>query len=188
MAATVAVLIIAAAAVVVLIGHRGKASHNPQAGADSPSARTSSPVARGTPTLPGHSGVVTIEPAAAIAPQEAKVAAFLNRYFSAINKHDYSAYLKLFSQPLSGALSAAAFSSGYGTTTDSAVTLRGIEVVGASQVRALVSFTSHQQAAASQTQSSCTAWRISLYLIKHGHRYLLQAPPSGYQASYHPCT
>jgi hypothetical protein len=184
--ASIAVLLIAVAVVIVLVGHRGKAGHTPQAGRGSPTASPSSAVSHGAPqsTVQGH---VTVEPAVAAGPHAAAVAAFLNRYFTAINRHRYTAYERLFSPALRGGLSAAAFSSGYGTTKDSAETLHSIDVIAAGQLNALVTFTSHQQAASSPTHSSCTAWSISLYLIRQGHRYLLEAPPSGYQASYHAC-
>jgi hypothetical protein len=187
MAATTAVLLIAAAVAVVLVRHHGTAGHTPRAAAASTTARPSSSATAGV-SQPTVNGLVTVVPSAATAPHEAAVVAVLNRYFRAINSHAYGAYEKLFSPALRSGLSAAAFSSGFGTTTDSAETLHSIAVIGAGQVDAVVTFTSHQQAADSPTQSSCTAWRISLYLVKERHRYLLEAPPQGYQASYRSCS
>ncbi len=184
MAATLTVLIIAAA-VVLLVGHRGTAGHTPQAGKDSKAARPSSSAAKSAPTV---SGLVTIAPGAATAPHEAAVVAFLNRYFHAINRHDYGAYERLFGPALRGGLSVTKFSAGYGTTRDSAETLRSIRVIGAGQIDALVTFISHQQATDSPTNTTCTGWRISLYLIRQGGRYVLGTPPEGYQPSYHSCS
>jgi hypothetical protein len=131
---------------------------------------------------------VAIDPAAAGAPHEAAVVAVLNRYFSAINDHAYGAYEGLFSPAVRNGLSQATFTAGFGTTRDSAVTLRSISALGTGELEASVTFTSHQQPAASPTHSSCTAWRISLYLVKQGRRYLLTAPPPGYQASFRSCS
>ena len=114
--------------------------------------------------------------------------AVLNRYFSAINDHAYGAYERLFSPAVRNGLSQATFMAGFGTTHDSAVTLRSMSALSTGELEVGVTFTSHQQPAASPSQSSCTAWRISLYLVKQGRRYLLTAPPAGYQASYRSCS
>jgi hypothetical protein len=131
---------------------------------------------------------VAVDPAAASAPHEAAVVAVLNRYFSAINDHAYGAYERLFSPAVRSGLSQATFMAGFGTTHDSAVTLRRMSALGTGELEVSVTFTSHQQPSASPTQSSCTAWQISLYLVKQGRRYLLTAPPPGYQASYRSCS
>ncbi len=112
---------------------------------------------------------------------------FLNRYFDAINAHNFAAYRRLFTPSLRGGLSATAFQSGYGTTRDSAVTLRGVSATAAGEIQALVTFTSHQQASQSPTHSACTDWSISLYLVRNGARYALATPPGGYSASDSAC-
>jgi hypothetical protein len=181
-----AVLIIAAGIAYVLLGHRGTAGHAPPA-ANSRTTTPSAPAASSAP-VSTVSGLVTIAPGAAAAPHEAAIAAFLNHYFRAINSHNYNAYQRLFSPELRSGLTAAAFSSGYGTTRDTAATLKSISVTTAGQIDALVTFTSHQQAADSPTNSTCTAWTISLYLSKSGHRYVLETPPAGYQPTFRSCS
>ena len=131
---------------------------------------------------------MAVAPSAADAPHEAAVVAFLNRYFRAINTHSYSAYQRLFSPALRSGLSAAAFSSGYGTTRDSAATLHSISVTTAGELEATVTFTSHQQAVDSPTNSTCTAWTISLYLSRSRGRYVLQTPPTDYQPTFRSCS
>lgn len=115
------------------------------------------------------------------------MAEFLTRYFTAINAHDYLAYRRLFSATVRDALSRAVFTAGYGTTTDSLARLRYISAIGGGQFDAVITFTSHQRPYQSPSQSSCTRWRISLFLVRNGNGYLLQAPPSGYQASFSAC-
>ena len=113
---------------------------------------------------------------------------FLSRYFTAINSHDYDAYQRLFSVPGRDELSVANFNSGYATSRDSRAVLHSVSVVGPGQLAVLVTFTSHQQPAASPTHTSCTAWSISLYLIRREHRYLMQSPPGNYGAFASSCS
>ncbi len=180
-AALAAALLIAAAIVVVLVRHHDAARH-PQTGAAQRPAPAS--LTTGDATT---DGLVTVEPHAGASPDVAAVAAVLNRYFSAIDRHAYRAYKRLFSPAARGGLSAATFLSGYGTTRDSAATLHSVRVIGAGQIEAVVTFTSHQQSASSPTQSRCTAWQVSLHLVKRGGRYLLDGPPGGRQPSYRRC-
>ncbi len=185
MAAALVVVIIAAAVAALAIAHHG-ASLPPK---PAPPARHSArPSASPSAPAPITSGLVTVAPAAATAKHSAGVIAFLNRYFKAINSHDYPAYQRLFSAGLRGGLSAEAFASGYGTTHDSAVTLTGISSTGTGQLQAAVTFTSHQQPAASPTHSSCTDWTISLYLTAQDHHYKLATPPGSYAAADRACT
>jgi hypothetical protein len=186
LAAAMAVLVITATVAVVLVGQHRHAGHAPPADRPSATARSSSAAPTSAPAATA-AGQLSVDSAVAAAPHKVAIIAFLNRYFSAINHHDYSAYERLFSPALRRKLSAATFSAGFGTTTDSAENLRSIGVLGAGQVDALVTFTSHQVAADSPTNSRCTAWSIALYLIRQGRRYLLVAPPAGYTPSYHTC-
>ena len=187
MAAATTVLIIAAAAAYVLVGHRAPAAPPARAGSPGTAVQPSGPAATSAPAAT-VSGLLTIAPGAATGPHEAAVVAFLNRYFHAINSHSYTAYQKLFSPSLRSGLSATTFSTGYGTTRDSAATLHSISLTTAGELEAAVTFTSHQQATASPTNSTCTAWTISLYLSKDGGRYVLQTPPAGYQPVSRSCS
>jgi hypothetical protein len=185
-AATLIVLIIATGTVLLLLLGRSGPASAPRA---RPAARPTTPAA--SPAVPPASGPpISVAASAASSPNEAAVLSFLTSYFTAINDHDFTAYQQLFSQPLRADLSAPSFSAGYGTTTDSAITLGGIGAIGSGELVAQVTFVSHQQAAASPTNSACTAWSVSLYLIEQGGggSYLLQQPPTGYQASYSACS
>jgi hypothetical protein len=183
------VLVIAAAAAILALGHRGPAGPRPQAGHTGPTAGTSSPAASHPAAAPSAgNSVLAVAKSAAAAPHAAAVVSFLTRYFSAINAHNYDAYRRLFSASLRGGLSASAFSAGYGSTRDSGAVLHSISVVGPGRLTALVTFTSHQQAADSATHSSCTAWRIELYLLRQGHRYVLESPPGRYRAFASSCS
>ena len=183
-AATLVVLIIATGTVLLLLLGRSGPASTPRA---RPAARPTTPAA--SPAVPpARSALISVAGSAASSPHEAAVMTFLTSYFTAINDHDFTAYQQLFSAPLRADLSAPSFSAGYETTTDSAITLGGIEVIGSGELVAQVTFVSHQQAAASPTNSACTAWSVSLYLLQQGDSYLLQQPPTGYQASYSACS
>ncbi len=174
---------------VVLAGHPGTAdraslAHRQTTAASMPSASLRS----ASVPQPTVDGLVTIEPDVATAPHEAAVVAVLNQYFSAIDGHAYRVFERLFSPAARGELSAAMFRLRYGTTRDSAATLRSIGVIGPRQIDAVVTFTSYQQTRFSPTQASCTAWRISLHLIRSGQGYLVNTPPGGEQPSSRSCS
>jgi hypothetical protein len=182
-AATMIVLIIAAGTVLLLLGRTGPASSPRARPADSTTRPTASPA---VPPAPGPQ--ISVAPLAASSPHETAVLSFLASYFTAINDHDFTAYQQLFSPSLRPAESAAAFSAGYRTTTDSAMRLTSIGVIGSGELVAQVTFISHQQPAASPTNTACTAWTVSLYLLQQDGSYLLQQPPAGYQASFTACS
>jgi hypothetical protein len=182
-AGTLTVLIIAAGTALLQLGRAGHVSSPPAR----PAARTSGPAASVTaPPTPGPQ--VSVAPQAASSPYETAVLSFLASYFTAINDHDFTAYQELFRPELRAAESSTAFSAGYGTTTDSAITLTSIGVIGSGELVAQVAFVSHQQPAASPTNSACTEWTVSLYLLQQAGSYELQQPPPGYGASYAACS
>ncbi len=184
-AAAAIVLVIAGASAAILLARHDK----PHVASGPKPATTSSPRPTSAPTAStADGGLITADPPAASAPHSTAVVAFLTRYFTAINDHDYAAYRRLFSPSLRGGLSPTAFASGYGSSKDSQATLHSISVPGAGQIVAAVTFTSHQQATASATNSSCTDWSISLYLIRQGHSYVIESPPAGYQSTSSPCS
>ncbi len=181
-AAAAIVLILAAAGATIALTHRAPPAGHPASGPTSTSTSTSAPR-----PAPRPRPLVTIAPAAASAPQAPAVKAFLIRYFTAINEHDFAAYRSLFSDTQRGGLSAAAFARGYGSSRDSQATLRSIAVGAAGQLVATVSFVSHQQPADSATHSACTSWTISLFLIKQSGAYVIHTPPAGYGATAAAC-
>jgi hypothetical protein len=174
---------IAAGAALSQLGRAGHASPPPARPTAGTSASAASPAA-----LPAPGPQVSVAPLAASSPHETAVLSFLVSYFTAINDHDFTAYQQLFDPELRAAESQTAFSAGYGTTTDSAITLTSIGVIGTGELVAEVTFVSHQQPAASPTDSACTAWTVSLYLLQHDGSYELQQPSAGYQASYTACS
>jgi hypothetical protein len=182
LAAGAAALTIAAGAVILATGPHTAAGGKAAAAAQAQAARSAGTRAGASSQL------VTVSPAAATSSHAAGAAEFLTHYFTAINRHDFAAYRKLFSTPLRGGLSPATFAAGYGTTREAGIVLGSLRVTGPGQVFAVVSFTSHQDAASSPTRSACTAWRIALYLVKHGHHYVMQSPPHSYRASAARCS
>ncbi len=179
-AAAAAVLVICVVTAAVLLSR-----HKPADKGSPRATSTHSPRASAAPVV---NGLVTIEPSAAGESTAPAVVGFLAKYFTAINHHDFAAYRRLFSTSLRGGLSSAAFGRGYGTSRDSLVTLHSVSSAGTAELDAAVTFSSRQQPADSPTHSACTAWVISLYLIKEGRNYVLVSPPAGYQASFSDCS
>lgn len=159
---------------------------SPPAGLVSDGPGTASPADSDPASPAAPPGPVTIAPAVAGDPAAPKIAAFLDRYFSAINAHDYQAYTSVLG-PRMQAPDESQFSSGYGSTKDSAEKLNGISSAANGDTVAKVTFTSHQDATESSTNSTCTQWSISLYLAPDSGSYLLDKPPAGYQSSYSAC-
>ncbi|HSR82653.1 MAG TPA: hypothetical protein VLM11_00545 [Streptosporangiaceae bacterium] len=183
--AAILVVFVTAVLAIALAGHYHVTAAGRLADKVSAAARPS----RSAPAsaVPESQGPVSVYPAAATEPNEAAVVASLNRYFDAINHHDYGVYKRLFLPRLRGGLSAASFSAGFGTTTASVEQLHSINVTGAGEVEALVTFISHQAIAGQPTTSACTAWSIEFYLVRPWRRYLLAARPRWYQASTSSC-
>ena len=190
-------LAVVAAAVVIIAGLGGAAAFELSHGRGerlAPRAASAARQARTTRLAPsaasGH-GVagVAVTVASAVAGDAAlpQVTALLDRYFSAINRHDYAAYAQLLDPQALARSPASAFSSGDGSTADSDETLTGLADTSSGGVAAAVTFTSRQQPADSPDHSACDAWSITLYLVPQGTGYLIGLPPAGYQASYASC-
>jgi hypothetical protein len=191
-AAVAAVVLAAPGGVYALAAGQGQARTGAQpTGRASGSAAPSAAAGQGTPAvvgLPaGATTVVAVAAGAASNPAARRVAALLDRYFTAINRRDYAAYARLLDRRRLRSDPAASFEEGYASTTDSDETLTRISAVGSGNVAASLTFISHQKPAISLDRSSCTLWSITLYLVRHGSGYLIGTPPRGYWASYQAC-
>jgi hypothetical protein len=149
----------------------------------SPPPTTATPA----PPAPGTTIVATTA-AARASPAEPAVAEFVSDYFTAINHHDYQAYVALLDPAQAARETPARFAAGYGTTTDTDATLTSISDLSSGKEAASVTFTSHQAASASPDHSSCDVWHITLYLIPNDSSYLIKRPPSGYEAHVRSCS
>ncbi len=191
--AAVAVVIIAvlggAAAFELRHGHGRPALRGGSAAAPAGTSR-SAPASASGPSGHGATGVaVAVAVASAVRHNAAlpQVIALLDRYFSAINQHDYAAYTRLLDPQALQRSPASAFYAGDGSTTDSRETLTGLADMSSGEMAAAVTFTSNQQPVDSPDHSDCDAWSITLYLVPQGAGYLIGLPPSGYQASFVSC-
>jgi hypothetical protein len=184
--AAILVVLLAAAGAVSLVLEHGRVSRSAPTGRPGVAARPSASAPASV--APAGQNQLIVDPAAATAPDEAAIVAFLNRYFDAINNHSYLIYKRTFILPLRSGISSASFSAEFGTTTDSGEHLRSISVIGGGKVDALVTFLSHQLTAGNPGGATCTAWSIELYLSKRGGRYLQVAQPVWYQAADMRCS
>jgi len=165
-------------------------SGQPTSGASSPAASAtgsaSAPASASPTTSPtGGTSTVAVSSSAAANPSAPQVQALVERYFSAINSHDYAAYNGI--HDAKSQMAQSTFDSGYATTTDSAEELTAISDAGGGELAATLSFVSHQDPAKSINNSSCTKWTIMLYLLPQGNRYLITSTPPGYHAAYAGC-
>ncbi|HEX4258500.1 MAG TPA: hypothetical protein VH089_25660 [Streptosporangiaceae bacterium] len=134
-------------------------------------------------------GTVAVSSSVADNPDANSVTEFLAQYFSAINSHDYQAYVTLLGSQEQASFTESQFEDGYGSTTDSAETLTGISTAANGDTEATVAFTSNQNASQSVDQSeTCTDWDVSLFLENDGTSYLIDSPPPGYRAAHSPCS
>jgi hypothetical protein len=176
-------------------GRAGSATAKPRPshGRASPSPPATSPPASPPPVTPPpgtgtRTGSVTVTRSAARHPQAHAIAAFLSRYFAAINSHNYQRYVALLSPEMAQRVTPDRFASGFAATADSAETLTRISPGRGGLTEAAVTFISHQQPNAANHEESCTNWSISLFLRRTGRGYQIQLPPPGYRAGSTPCT
>ena len=149
------------------------------------STATASPSA--SPKKSAKASTVAVSSSAAAHPAAARVRTLLERYFAAINAHNYAAYNSLLDAQMQQQNPQSKFVSGYASTRDSAAKLTSIANIGGGSVAATVTFTSHQSPADSINNSSCTAWTITLYLQPQGGSYLIGVPPPGYHSVHQDC-
>jgi hypothetical protein len=182
---------------------RSRASHPSNAARpSSPAAQASLPAQADSPTQPAPppsltptstpspsatSGTTVDVAVNSISPVAPQIVGLLDRYFTAINDHDYSEYSALLDPQMRQDNPPASFASGYGTTTDSAETITGVSGNTGEDLAVTATFTSQQNPADSPDNSSCTNWGITLYLIPEGGSYLIGSPPSTYTPSYQAC-
>jgi hypothetical protein len=181
---------VGAAAVLLSGGHghspssQATPSNRPSSAAATPTHTASSPPASSTPGQ-GKVGVAASVTGDAQTPQ---VVALLDRYFNAINTHNYPGYFGLLTTQQQQQISQSQFDKGFASTKDSSETLQTLSAASGGDVTVTVTFTSHQDPADSiNGHESCTNWHITMYLQRSGGSYLIGKPPSGYKASYSAC-
>jgi hypothetical protein len=162
------------------------APSSPAPSSPASSGPPSAPVSSASPPSVGQAGPVAISPAAN-GPAAPHVAAFLSRYFQAINAKDYPAYRSMYDPTSNPAQSEAGFLSGYRTTQDYAITLVRLIPSGAGGWLATVTFTSNQAPSASPTGTPCTRWRVLYVLAPAGPTFVLEHVPPGYHAAAQSC-
>jgi hypothetical protein len=192
MAVGVLILLAAAGTGAWLVFGHPHTSGPASAGGGTPTRGTSgSPsTAKATPTSSPRAnagGLVAVAPGVSRQAPEPRVVAYLDDYFTAINRHSYRRFSVLLGPQMRQTLPAPAFYAGYRTTTDSAARLTSLSAGGGGQVQADVAFTSHQAPGVSPSHSGCTRWSIVLVLAPQHGRLVLEPPPPGYHASYQAC-
>ncbi|MGI8445751.1 MAG: hypothetical protein ACR2MP_00895, partial [Streptosporangiaceae bacterium] len=151
-----------------------------------PAPRGSATPSPSVPAPGGAGTVVTMAPGMSQVPDAARVDGFLVSYFAAINTHDYEQYERLLIPARQAQLTAAAFTRGYGTTTDTSASIVGISPTGPG-VAVTITFTSQQREAPGADVTACTLWDITLYLQNEAGTLLIGSPPHRYHAYRRSC-
>lgn len=150
------------------------------------SSVTSSASPPSTPASTAGNGQVSVVASLTGNPLVPPIVDLLDKYFTAINHHDYQGYIALLTPQEQQGLTIGQFYRGYRSTRDSAEMLQSIST--ASGTVATVTFISHQNPADSYNhQQSCTSWQISLFLQQNGGTYLIGKSPPSYHAYYAAC-
>jgi hypothetical protein len=161
--------------------------------ASSASASTSpsgsaSPSVSASASTSSASGPVSVGAGVASDATESAVESTLNLNFKAINAHDYTEYQSARNSAEQAAESQSAFASGYGSTSDSGITLTSLtSAANGGEEEATVTFTSHQAVGTGIDGSSCNDWKVTYYLVPQGSGYLIGPSPSGDQPTYSDC-
>ena len=161
------------------------ASTSPSAGASS-SVSASASTSAAASTSP-TSGLVGVGPGVASNATASAVETTLNVNFEGINAHDYAEYQSARTPGEQATESQSAFTFGYGSTSDSGITLVSLASDSHGGEAATVTFTSHQAAGTGIDGSSCNDWKLIYDMVPQGSGYLIGPTPSGYQPSHSDC-
>jgi hypothetical protein len=157
------------------------AGTSPAAGA-SPSVSASASASTST-----TSGLVNVAAGVGSSATESAVEKTLNLNFEGINDHNYAEYQSARTTDEQATESQSAFASGYGSTSDSGITLTSLTSAANGGEDATVTFTSHQAAGTGVDGRSCNDWTLIYYMVPEGSGYLIGPPPSGYQPTHSDC-
>ena len=110
----------------------------------------------------------------------------LERYFDAINAHDWTAAWNLFTPSEQATVPVSQLSSEASTTEDTDIVLSQVDPQSSSQALADVSFESNQNPAYSPDGQACDAWHLSYSMQQSGSQWLIESVLPGSQP-YQPC-
>ncbi|MGH3248895.1 MAG: hypothetical protein ACRDOI_22205 [Trebonia sp.] len=171
-------------------------SAQPPVGASTPAAgsatggttqQASSPGTSPTPVPSSALNIVSVSAGVPVSAAHPQVETLLSHYFHGINSHSYPEYASTLNPAEQAKQTAAEFSSGYSSTTDSLMLLTSLTDTGNGHLTATVTFTSRQSPAQSVDKSACNAWTLNLYLVPQGTGYLIGTAPSSYQPTFSDC-
>jgi hypothetical protein len=153
------------------------------AGASSSASASTSASATGS----AAPGAVSLGPGVASNATEAAVEKTLTLYFDGINTHNYAEYTSSLDAQLLSKQTESQFNTGYGSTTDSGMTLTSLENTANGGQSATVTFTSHQNPDESVDHSPCNDWSLTFFLVPQGAGYLDGDQPANYHATHSDC-
>ena len=164
-------------------GSAGQSTAAASTGASTSPSAPASPSAVPSPT----SSLVTVGAGVASTGAGPAVESTLNKYFDGINTHNYAEYQSAHNGPEQATESQSAFDTGYGSTTDSGMTLTSLLSTPNGGESATVTFISHQDKGTGIDGSACNNWQVTYFLVPQGTGYLIGPPPAGYKPVYSDC-
>lgn len=200
--AAVIVMLLAAAAIALIATRTGSSTDGdatgppvtPLTSSPSPSQAPSEPtnstgvtVAETAPTVtqPSDPSFVTLSPGV-VGIDVPGVQESLDRYFTAINRHDWAAARGQFTAAERSKVSQAKMAQGDASTQDSNVILEAV-AVGTAGDTAIVSFRSIQPPSDSPDGSPCNQWRLRYKMVQGGNGWLIDSVSSAGGSGYSSC-
>ena len=137
---------------------------------------------------PADGTVISVAPAAASDPRVPAIVALLTRRYTDINERNFDDYWKMYTAEYSATLGdPAKVAEGYRSTMIKNIHLTQLSTLGDGRPAAMVTFTSKQDAADGPDGQTCTNWTVGFFLKNVGGSYLIDKPPSTYNAKYDAC-
>lgn len=163
------------------------ASSAPASTGPSTSPTSASPSASASASASPSLSLVTVGAGVGSNTAAPAVETTLSQYFQGINTHNYTEYQNAHTAAVQATEPESAFNSGYGSTKDSGMTLVSLDNGASDTEEATVTFVSRQDPSASIDGSACNQWKVTYFLVPHGHGYLIGSSPADYKPSYTDC-
>jgi len=135
--------------------------------------------------------VIAVAPALEANPRTPAIVAQLRRRYTDINNRNFDDYWKMYTPDYAKTLGypakAPEVARGYRSTVVSNIHLTQLITQRDGRLAATVTFTSNQDAADGPDNQTCTKWTVGFSFKTVSGVYLIDTPPSNYNANYDPC-
>jgi hypothetical protein len=138
---------------------------------------------------PADGTVISVAPTVASDPRAPAIVAVVRAHFDDIRIGNWKGYFMQYTEDYLRTLGdQAKVVEGYRSThVEPGIHLTDLSTLGDGRPDATVTFTSRQDAADGPDGEICTNWTVHFYFQKDGQKYLIDKPPSTYNAEYEGC-